>query len=84
MQIVDMEALGRKKHFEWFNSFSDPTFSINLRIDVTKVVRHAKTHGKSFFIELLYLVTEALHSIPEMRMRIKGEDVVIFDMIKLS
>ena len=81
MQIVDMEALGRKKHFEWFNSFSDPTFSINLRIDVTKVVRHAKTHGKSFFIELLYLVTEALHSIPEMRMRIKGEDVVIFDMI---
>ena len=84
MQIVDMEKQGRKKHFDWFNSFTDPTFSINVRIDVTNVVRHAKAYNKSFFIELLYLVTEALHSVPEMRMRIKGEDVVIFDSLNPS
>lgn len=84
MQIVDMEKQGRKKHFEWFSSFPDPTFSINVRVDVTNVVRHAKQHGKSFFIELLYLATEALHSVPEMRMRIKGDDVVIFDLVNPS
>ncbi len=37
-----------------------------------------------FFIEMLYLVTEALHSVDEMRMRFKGDDVVLFDMINPS
>lgn len=81
MQVVDMDKLGRAKHFEWFNQFQNPTFSINVRIDVSNIRTHAKNHGKSFFIEMLYLVTEALHSVDEMRMRIKGDDVVIFDMI---
>ncbi len=49
MHFVDIDALGRRKHFDWFNSFDDPTFSLNVKMDVTNVRLHAKAHEKSFF-----------------------------------
>lgn len=74
----------RKKHFEWFNSFENPSYSINVRLDVTNIVQHSKMQNRSFFIDFLYVVTEALHSIPEMRMRIKDDEIILYDTINPS
>lgn len=84
MQIIDMEHSKRRKHFAWFSSILDPHCSIEARVDVTNIVLHAKKHQRSFYLEFLYLVMEAVHAVPEMRMRIKGKDAVLFDTIHPS
>lgn len=50
MKEVDVLNLDRKKIYEWFDSFSNPTYGINVRIDVSNVVNYSKDNNLSFFI----------------------------------
>lgn len=76
-----MDDSPRKRQYKWFSSFLNPCYSISKRIDVTNVVLHARENKQSFFINFLYVIIEALHSVDEMRMRISGDDVVLFDIL---
>ena len=39
MHILDIENSPRKKTYVWFKSFKNPTYSINVTMDVTKLVK---------------------------------------------
>jgi len=54
-KIVDMNARGRKSVFKWFNSFSNPCYGVNIKVDVTNVIKLTKETKTSFFINFLYL-----------------------------
>lgn len=81
MKEVDIEKLPRKKTYEWFNKFSNPTYGIDVMIDVSEIVKRAKEKKESFFILMLYVVTKGLNSVPEMRMRFVNDKPVIFEDI---
>lgn len=81
MRAIDIEKWGRQRTYDWFRTFSNSTYTMNVRMDVTELVRHAKEHGQSFFIDLLYIVMKGLSSIDEMRMRLVDGKPVIFDEI---
>lgn len=81
MKKIEIENWERKKTFEWFNSFSNSTYSMNVRMDVTKLVMHVKDRKESFFIDLLYIVLNGLNSVDEMRMRLVNNEPVIYDEI---
>jgi len=76
-----MAERNRARTFEYFSGFINPCFSMDVRMDVTEVVELSRRTGTSFFINTLYLVTTALHSIEEMRFRILDGDVVCYDVI---
>lgn len=80
-KIVDMKKLGRKSVFDWFNSFSNPCYSINIKVDVTNVIKFSKETNTSFFINFLYLVTRALDTVDELRMRIVNNKIRLYDYI---
>lgn len=80
MKKLDMSG-DREKTYNWFKKFSNSTYSCNVVMDVTKLIEYTKEHNTSFFINLLYIVVNGLNSIDEMKMRLVGEEPVIFDEI---
>lgn len=81
MKEIDILNWDRFKTYEWFKDFSNSTYGMNVRMDVTRLVKHAKDNNESFFIDLLYIVVKGLNSIDEMRMRLVNNKPVIFDDI---
>lgn len=81
MKEIDIKKWNRTKTYEWFKTFSNSTYSMNVKMDVTKLLKHTKENNESFFIDLLYIVLKALNSIDEMRMRLIDGKPVIYDDI---
>lgn len=81
MKEIDILNWDRFKTYEWFRTFSNSTYGMNVRLDVTKLVKHTKETKESFFIDLLYIVVKSLNEVEEMRMRIVNNKPVIFDDI---
>ena len=81
MKEIDIKKWNRAKTYEWFKTFSNSTYSMNVKMDVTKLLKHTKENKESFFIDLLYIVLKALNSIDEMRMRLIDGKPVIYDDI---
>ena len=81
MKILDVEKWERYKTYNFFKSFSNSTYSMNVRMDVTNLLKHTKINEESFFIDMLFIVLNGLNAIPEMRMRLVDDKPVIFDDI---
>lgn len=81
MKEINLNNYNRKNTFEWFNSFSNSTYGLNAKIDVSKLVKHSKENNQSFFINMLYIVTKTLNEIPEFRSRLYNNKPVIFDKV---
>ena len=81
MKEIDINSWNRKTIYEWFKSFRNSTYSVNVKMDVTKLVKYTKEHEQSFFINILYIVMQGLNSVSEMRMRFENNKPVIYDDI---
>ena len=81
MKKVQLEKWERNKTYEWFKSFSNSTYSMNVRMDVTNLIKHTKQKKESFFIDLLYIVLKGLNSVDELRMRLVDDSPVIYEDI---
>ncbi|MBO4812999.1 hypothetical protein J5491_02510 [Candidatus Saccharibacteria bacterium] len=79
MQTIDINQWERQKTYLWFKEFSNSTYGMNVRIDVTKLLKHTREKKESFFIDLLYIVVKSLDSVEEMRMRLVDGEPVIYD-----
>ena len=81
MKKINMKTWNRNKTYEWFKTFSNCTYSMNVRMDVTNLYKHVKQNKESFFIDLLYIVLKGLNSTEEMRMRLVDDIPVIYEDI---
>ena len=81
MHEIDIVNLPRKKTYEWFKTFENSTYGINVTMDITNLIKHVKEKKESFFIDMLYIAVMGLNSVDEMRMRIKDNKPVIYDTI---
>ncbi len=81
MEIIDMSTWKRRGTYERFITYTDPIFSLSTHLDVTELVEKCREDGSSFFANFLFLAVQALNSIEEFRVRIKGERVVRYDVI---
>lgn len=81
MKEIELLKWNRLRTYEWFKDFSDSTYGMNVKVDVTNLVNYTKENKHSFFIDLLYIVLKGLNSVEEMRMRLVDGKPVIFDDI---
>ncbi len=81
MQKIDIKKSERYKTYQWFKSFSNSTYGMNVKIDVTNLVKYVKEKKESFFINFLYLILKGLNSVPEMRMRLENDEIILYDEI---
>jgi chloramphenicol O-acetyltransferase type A len=78
---LDLENWNRKAHFHLFREYDHPFFNICANVEVTNLLKYTKDNHVSFFVASLFLSTKAANSIPEFRYRIRGERVLVHDVI---
>ena len=74
---IDMLKDPRSGQFQYFRHMTDPYASVTVSVDVTELLETAGT--AHFFQTVLYLVTLAANSVPQLRRRFMGEGVVEYD-----
>lgn len=84
MKVIDVENWKRKIPYQNFIGYTNPIFSLATRLDVTDLYALCKKRGTSFFTDFTFIVTTCLNSIEEFRLRILGDDVVLYDAISPS
>lgn len=80
VEKIDVEKMDRRKTYEWFKSFRDSTYGVNLNIDVTDLVKFSKKTHTSFFINFLFVLVKSLNSVDEMKMRFLNNEAVMYDV----
>ena len=53
MQKIDISKSPRKKTYDWFKTFNNPTYGLTVTMDVTSLVEYTKKNNQSFFINML-------------------------------
>lgn len=75
MKEIDVSTWERKSHYEWFSGFANPTFSMNVRLDLTAFLAFCKKQGLSSYAALMYAVCAALNGEKAFRYRVLGGKV---------
>ena len=82
MRELDLEAWERREHFEFFRGFDQPFFTVTVELDVTEAVRRSRqAGGVRFFIRCLHAALGSANGVAELRYRIRGDRVVVHDVI---
>lgn len=84
MRQINIETWARRKHYEFFKAFDAPHFNVTANVDVTKLYTYAKESGQSFFKLFLYGAVKTANEIPELRYRIRGDEVVEHEIVHPS
>ena len=82
-RIIDQITWPRREQFELFKTFGSPYFSITADVDIT-AYREILPKGGRFTIGLVYALASAANAIPEFRQRIRGDDVIEFNIVHPS
>lgn len=84
MKLLDIDRWNRKEHFEFFNTFVDPYFSVTSKFDVTEAKFFSTENQLPFFAVYLHACMKAVNSIENFKYRIQDGKVVVYDTIHAS
>jgi chloramphenicol O-acetyltransferase type A len=76
MKTIDLETWARRTPYEFFRGFERPHFSLCAEVDCTRLLTELKPAGVSPFNAMLWCLVAAANSVPELRQRLRGEQVV--------
>jgi chloramphenicol O-acetyltransferase type A len=76
---VDLEPWERRVVFQFFKDFEEPYHGVCVRIDCTATFDYAKQHGLSVFLSLMHRSLVAARQVEQLRTRIEGETVWLYD-----
>lgn len=83
MQEIDIQNWKRRSHYELFGAYTDPSFVISVRLDMTHFMAH-KPAGHGFFAPFTYLLMNAANRFEGLRIRWVDGRPVIFDTVHPS
>ena len=76
MRYIDMQTWSRRNHFRFYSTVNHPHFNMCVNVDVTAFYPFVKRNGYSFTISMVSVIARASNAIPELRQRIRGDQVV--------
>lgn len=80
--FLDLDSWKRRDHFHFFRNYDRPFFNICANVDVTTLREVTRSPaGPSFFLASLYLSLRAANAIEEFRYRIRGDGVLVHEVI---
>ena len=79
--VIDIEKWDRRELYAHFSRLRMPHYAVAAYLDVTQLVEYKRKHRLSFYLSLIYLATKCLNRIENFRLRMKGEQVVMYDCI---
>ena len=84
MKIIDLQNWKRRDHYEFYKGLAFPYLNITANVNLTKLIPLTRTSGTSLFSALAYITSTAANRIPELRQRIRGDQVVEHEVVRSS
>lgn len=84
MRRVDLSTWPRRSHFELFRSYANPYTSLVAPARITPLAARAKAEGLGLFRPILWAASVAANAVPELRLRIRGAEVVEHEVVHPS
>lgn len=81
---IDPEAWARAPQFRLFSAYERPHFCITARLDVSALAKAASQERASAFRGFVWAVGCGLNGVEELRTRLDGNRVLLFETILLS
>jgi chloramphenicol O-acetyltransferase type A len=79
---LDLATWNRREHFAFYLGYDNPYFNLCAQVDVTRLLERCRSEdGPSFFLASLWASLTAINEIEELRYRIRGEDVVVHQIV---
>jgi chloramphenicol O-acetyltransferase type A len=79
---VDLATWPAADQFRFFRTYQRPHYAVTARVDVSRLM--AAKGRLPVFRTCLWAIGAALHAVPELRMRFRGDSVTLFDRLDLS
>jgi len=74
----------RRPHLEFFRRHANPFYSLTFELDATRVRARARELGASTYAALVWSYHRALSGIDAFRTRLQGEEVVLYDSLRVG
>jgi chloramphenicol O-acetyltransferase len=84
MRVVDQETWPRKDHYQLYSGFEFPHVGICVQVDINELWARRAEAGASPTVTLVYVLTKAANRVPELRQRIRGDQVVEHQVVHPS
>ena len=84
MKIIDLQNWKRRDHYEFYKGLAFPYLNITANVNLTRLVPMTKASGTSLFSALAYITSTAANRIPELRRRIRSDQVVEHEVVRSS
>lgn len=84
MKFIDIKTWKRRDHFNLYHHLDFPYLNITTNVNITNLYLWAKSHQTSLFSSIAYFTTRAANDIPELRQRIRLEQVVEHEVVHPS
>jgi chloramphenicol O-acetyltransferase type A len=81
MRVVDQDNWPRREHFRLYRGFEFPHVNICVQLDITELWANRARVGASPTVALIYAITKAANRVPELRQRIRSEEVVEHEVV---
>ncbi|XOV81202.1 MAG: CatA-like O-acetyltransferase [Aestuariibacter sp.] len=84
MKNIDIATWSRCSQFKHFKEYEAPHFNVVADVDIGRLLKVCKANNISSYAAIIYLVSKVSNSIEEFRYRIRGEEVVLHDVVHPS
>ncbi|MEM1360847.1 MAG: CatA-like O-acetyltransferase [Pseudomonadota bacterium] len=84
-KLVNLAEWPRAGLFDLFRDYQKPHYAITSRLDISALIaRHGRDKSFSTYRACLYAIGTAIHAVPELKMRFRGDEVRQYDHVRLS
>ena len=81
MKTINLETWPRTPHYLFFKRMDYAHYNICANIDITGFLAKTRQQGLPFYYSMIHAVMSVLNTIDEFKYRIRGEEVVLHDMV---
>ena len=78
-RVISMDRDPRREQFQLFSGYTFPYAGVTVQLDVTALELRLRAEHKPIFLTMLYVIHRAVNRVPELRRRIRGDQVVEYD-----
>ena len=78
-RILSRETYPRCAHLDYFCTMAQPYAGLTVPVDITAFHQAVEARKVPFFLSFLYCAARAANGVPELRQRLRGEEILEYD-----
>lgn len=79
-----LEDYPRRRHLEFYRGYPNPFYSVTFELEVTELRRRLKAEGLPVYAGLVWGFHRALQPLAAFRVRMAGDEVVLYEALKIG